>query len=523
MEREIEMTEEEREQIEEDALEEELGSDIVEEPDPQSGDIVDMKEAIKLLNTTRSTFYRWIREGKVKGMKVGRQWRFYREDIDRFMKGEEPRIELSANIQPLIEYLRERIERPGVETVVSDTSEKSPVVEAVDLMIRLADTMNASDIHLASHMKKDSTEATAFLRYRVDGALQTVSEVDPRLLMPIMNRWKILAGCDVGEKGKPQDGRILVDCDGKKIELRASFLPSGLGESLTVRIMAGAAWLVHLKLDDLGFAPGDKKRILRWLHAPWGIIIVSGPTGSGKTTALYACLNHIAVPEVKVLTIENPVEVFLPWAVQVPVNLDAGFTFAAALRSVLRSDPDVIMVGEMRDTETLEMVHECALTGHLVLTQMHTSGAVGALKRMVDLGSEPYIIGESTKLIIAQRLVRKLCPDCSVEHDPPAELLDRIAKVACGGGLGWDSLPKKFREPVGCSNCKETGYKGRNVIAETLEITPGIIAALGRGASLDELQTIAVDQGMTTIAADGVRQAAHGETSIAEIMRVAVG
>ncbi len=508
---------------EQNAQEEELNMDVTHGTVPGSDEIIDMKEAIKLLNTTRSTFYRWVREGKVKGMKIGRQWRFYREDVQRFLKGEEPRIELPADIGPLVKRLRECAQELGMEATVSDEPEQDPVVEAVNLMIHLAASMNASDIHLAPHTNEDNTGTMAILRYRVDGVLQTVTEIDPRLLTAIVNRWKTMAACDVNEKRKPQDGRILVKSDGKKMELRVTFLPSGLGESLTVRIMAGAAWLAHLKLDDIDFSPRDRELILRWTHAPWGIIIVSGPTGSGKTTTLYACLNHIARPDIKVLTVESPVEVFLPWAVQVPVNPEIGLTFPTALRSVLRSDPDVIMVGEVRDAETLEMAHECALTGHLLLTQMHTSGAVGTLKRMIDLGSEPYIIGESTKLIIAQRLVRKLCPDCSVEHDPPVELLDRIAKVACVGGLGWGPLPKKFREPVGCLNCRHTGYKGRNIIAETLEVTPEIIAALGRDASLEELQVIAVDQGMTTIAADGVRRAAMGRTSLAEIMRVAVG
>jgi type II secretory ATPase GspE/PulE/Tfp pilus assembly ATPase PilB-like protein len=287
--------------------------------------------------------------------------------------------------------------------------------------------------------------------------------------------------------------------------------------------MSGNNQVAHLKLDDIGFSSRDRERILRCLQAPWGIIIVSGPTGSGKTTTLYACLNHIAAPEVKVLTIEDPVEVFLPWVVQMSVNSEAGLTFPAGLRALLRSDPDIIMVGDIRDPETLDVVHECALTGHLVLTQMHLSGTVGALRRMVELGSEPYIIRESTKLIVAQRLVRMLCPDCSVEHDPPAELLDQIAKAACAGGLDWDSLVKHFREPVGCPNCRHTGYRGRSIIAETLEITPEIITALGSGASIEEMQEIAVEQGMTTIAADGVRRAAMGETSIAEVMRVAVG
>ena len=506
------MAEENREKMNKDAVEDEY--------DEQSSEIIDMKEAIKLLNTTRPTFYRWVREGKIKGMKVGRQWRFYREDVERFLKGEEPQIELAADIGPLIEQLNEYAQKLGTES--SDRPGDS-VVWAVNLMIVIANKMNASDIHLAPHTMEDNTGTIAILRYRVDGILQTVAEFDTRLLPAIVNRWKILAHCDINDKRKPQDGRLHIRYHDEEMDLRVTFLPSSLGESLTVRVIPSNAQLAHLKIEDIDFSPNDRERILRWLHAPWGIIIVSGPTGSGKTTVLYACLNHIASPKIKVLTIKNPVEVVLPWGVQTPANPDIGITFAAGLRALLRSDPDVIMVGEIRDPETLDMAHECALTGHLVLTQMHSSGAAGTLKRMVELGSEPYIIGESTKLIVAQRLIRKLCPDCSVEHNPPEELLNRIAEAANTDGLNWDSLSKQFREPVGCANCRHTGYRGRNIIAETLEISPEIIAALSRGASLEELQTVAIQQGMITIAADGVRRAAMGETSIGEIMRVAIG
>ena len=487
------------------------------ESDLDAGDIISMKEAIELLNTTRSTFYRWLREGKIKGMKIGRQWRFYREDIQRFLKGQEPRIDLPADIGPLIRSLRERAEKYG-ETDASPSG-APPVVEAVNLMIFLAGKMNASDIHLAPHTRESGGEVTASLRYRVDGALQTATEIDTRLLPAIITRWKILAACDVHEKVKPQDGRIKVRIEGRELDMRVSFLPTALGESLTARIIS-TDWGAHLNLDRIDFSPGDRERVLRWIQAPWGMIVVSGPAGSGKTTVLYACLNHIARPEIKVLTVENPAEVLLPWAVQVSVRPDVGLTFPDALRSVLRADPDVIMVGEVREPETLSLALECALTGHLVMTTMHAVGAESALKRMVDLGSEPYIIGEAVKLIVAQRLVRVLCPDCSVEKSPPPELLERVALNAREGGLDWDSLPKNFQEPVGCGNCKETGYRGRNIAAETLEVTPEIIAALGSGASAEEMRAIAVEQGMTTITADGIRRAAMGETSLAEIVRV---
>lgn len=495
-----------------------------EELDPQSDEIIDMNEAIKLLNTTRSTFYRWVREGKVKGMKVGRQWRFYREEIERFLKGEEPQIDLPANIDPLIENLRERIKQfEGEDTPLPDEPKLSPVVEAVNLMIRLAVMMKASDIHLAPLMKADNTEKIAILRYRLDGMLNTIAEFDIRLLPPIISRWKILSNCDISEKQSPQDGRLVArvaDTDGDT-ELRVCFLPTGMGESLTVRIMSSSAMFALLTLDKMDFAPHDRERIMRWIKAPWGIIVVSGPTGSGRTTTLYACLNQIARPEVKIVTVEYPVEVLLPWAVQVPVQPNTGLTYAAALRAALRSDPDIIMVGEVRDDETLEVAQECALTGHLVMTTMHVNDSVHVLKRMLELGGALHVISASTKLIVAQRLVRMLCPDCSREYNPSSELLDQAAKIAYAGGLGWNSLPKNFREPVGCPKCRETGYKGRNLIVETLEVTQEIISALERGASDDELRSIAVEQGMTTMAADGIRRAASGETSLDEAIRVA--
>jgi len=502
------------------AGEDEKGTD---EKPVQDDEIIDMKEAIKILDTTRSTFYRWLRSGRIKGMKVGRQWRFYRADIQRFLKGQEPRIDLPADIHPLVELLRERAEQFGVEIASSEQAEVQPVAEAVNLMILLAAMMNASDIHLANHMKEDRPDTTVtLLRYRVDGILHIIAEIDPRLLTSIITRWKTLSGCDVNEQKKPQDGRMSAEVEGETLDLRVCFLPAGLGESLTVRVLANSKAPL-LKLDSIGFAPHDRERIQRWIEAPWGMIVVSGPTGSGKTTVLYACLNHVSRPEVKVLTVEDPVEYLLPWAVQVSVQRDAGVTFESALRAVLRSDPDIIMVGEIRDVETLELAHQCALTGHLVMTTMHVSSAAGVLRRMEELGGPSYIIGESVKLVSAQRLVRRLCPDCSVEQKPSAELLERVTNIAFIGGLDWDSIPKNFREPVGCDKCKGIGYRGRTIIAEALEVTPEIIAAMESGAAIEDIQAIAVQQGMTTLSADGMRRAALGETSIAEVLRVTGG
>jgi type II secretory ATPase GspE/PulE/Tfp pilus assembly ATPase PilB-like protein len=273
-------------------------------------------------------------------------------------------------------------------------------------------------------------------------------------------------------------------------------------------------------LGQIDYSPRDKQKLRDWLHAPWGIIIVSGPTGSGKTTALYACIRELAKPEQKVMSIENPIEFFLPWVVQMEIRPAAGVTFPVALRSVLRSDPDVVMVGEIRDLETLTISQQCALTGHLVLTTMHADEAARTLRRMVEMGGEPFVVGDATKLVVAQRLVRKLCPQCSKEQQPPEDLLRQAEQLASHGGLDWGALRKEFRSPVGCPKCNNSGYRGRNVIAEALEVTHAIREAVKRGASVDELRTIAVGEGMRTMAAHGIQRAAEGYTAMEEVLRV---
>jgi len=497
----------------------------VNEPPPsaskgeQPSGLLDMAQAIGLLKTSRPTFYRWLREGKIKGMKVGRQWRFYREDVERFLRGLEPRIDLPADLEPLLRTLRERVEALGARDVAPPDA--SDVARAVSLMIRLGVAMQSSDIHLEPHRKQGAEGSVAVLRYRVDGALHTVAEFDIRLLPAIDERWKTMAACDVHEKVRPQDGRIEVRLadTGKLVDLRVSFLWATLGPSLTVRVLDPVVVRL-LDLDHLGYAPRDRERLLRALGAPWGTIVVTGPTGHGKTTVLYACLNHLASPERKLMSIEDPVEFLLPGVVQVPVREREGVTFAVALRSFLRSAPNVIMVGEVRDHETLQIVHQAALTGHLVLTTLHADEAARALKRMVEMGSDPFVVADSTKLIIGQRLIRRLCSACRVEAQPHGSALEMAAELASAGGLDWASLPKGFCAPSGCPACHQTGFRGREVIAEALEVTPEIGAALRRGASVEELRTLAVSQGMTTMAADGIRRAAEGATSLEEVLRV---
>ena len=491
-------------------------------PASPAGEIVDMKEAIRILRTTRPTFYRWLRSGKVKGMKVGRQWRFYRGDLERFLKGEPPRVDLPADMDPLIDTLRAKVEALGAEDLSDD--DDTDVQRAASLMIVLGVAMRASDIHICPTLSREGA-TVATLSYRVDGVLHEAAAIDARLLPALVEQWKRLAACDVHEKQEPQDGRILIKpkapIAGRTVEtldLRVCFLPAVLGEAVTVRILDRSS--VTLSLDRIDYAPRDRERLLKAIHSPWGLVLLTGPTGSGKTTVLYAALNEVVDGKRKVMSVEDPVEFVLPGVVQMAVNDRRGVTFARALRAILRSDPDVVMVGEVRDYETMIVSMQCALTGHLVLTTLHADTSAGGLKRMLDMGVDPFIVADATKLVMSQRLVRCVCKHCGVAAEPDANQLELAAELARTGGVAWPPADARWMKAVGCDKCAHTGYRGRTVVAEMLEVTPEIGKALRAGASLDELRRIAVSQGMTTMGADGVRRAAAGVTTLEEVIRV---
>ena len=483
------------------------------------GSLVDMDQAIDLLKTTRSTFYRWLRSGKLKGMKVGRQWRFYKEEIERFLKGEEPQIELPADIKPLIRNLKKRVEEYGAQDVAPPDA--SDVLRAVSLMIRLGEAMTSSDIHLEPHGGPGTDGGVVSLRYRVDGVLHPMAEIDIRLLPAIIEQWKKLAACDVHEKRKPQYGRIAVKLNdtGKHLDIRVSFLPSALGESLTARVLDPDV-AASLELEKIETSPDVKQKYVAALSRPWGLIVINGPTGCGKTTTLYAGLNHISGPDRKIITIEDPVEYLLPWCLQIPINPDAGLTFQSAIIGALRSAPNVIVVGEVRDPGTADLCLSAALTGHLVMTTLHTPDSTGALKRLIELKADPFNVSEATRLILSQRLVRLLCRECSEPEEPKASLLRRAEELARGGNLDWGRFPKEFRGPRGCSRCVNTGFRGRAAVAEALEVTPPLYEALENGASAEELRAVAIREGLITLQAEGGRLAAEGKTSLEEALRV---
>ncbi|MCZ7645595.1 MAG: ATPase, T2SS/T4P/T4SS family [Planctomycetota bacterium] len=481
-----------------------------------SGDgreLIGLEEAIELLKTTRPTFYRWLKTGKLKGLKAGRQWRFHREDLERFMQGEAPRETLPTDIGPLLKQLREYAKRTGRES--SPASDEGNLATAVNLMILEAVAVHASDIHLEGTTRAGFNEAIGRLRFRVDGALQAVAEFDLRLLKPLIERWKRLAHCDLNVNNLPQDGRIELKVRGRTLDIRVSFVPGLFGEGLTARLLDPSQ--VALDLERVDFAPADRARIERLLKLPWGMVLCTGPAGSGKTTVLYACLKRINSPDRKVISIENPVEYLIPGVVQLQVR--GPLTFPVLMRSALRGDPNVLLIGELRDQETVQVAMEAALTGHLVLSSMHTDEAASALIRLCDIGIDPFVIAESVKLIVAQRLVRKLCAECKRKAEPAPHLLEQAMRLARTGGLNWGELPPNFHAPGGCKACNQTGYRYRTVIAETLEVTGKIAGALMRRASADELRMLAVGEGMTTFIADGIRRAALGETTLEEVLR----
>jgi len=331
----------------------------------------------------------------------------------------------------------------------------------------------------------------------------------------VISRLKIMAEINIAERRIPQDGRLSVTVTGKKIDLRVATLPTVWGEKVVMRVLDNSTAM--LTLADLGFSDDNYERYSQSFTKPYGMILVTGPTGSGKSTTLYATLNIVSRPEVNVITVEDPVEYRIPGINQVQTNVKAGLTFAAALRSILRSDPDVVLIGEIRDHETAQIAIEAALTGHLVLTTLHTNDAPSAITRLTEMGIEPFLVGSALDAVLAQRLARRLCSKCKEEYVPEPSLL-LSARFPWQDG---EPLPTLHR-PIGCSACSKTGYKGRLALHEVMSVTEDIERMAVSGASSVDIKKIAVEQGMRTLRLDGMDKVLEGVTSIEEILRVVV-
>ncbi|HZL89961.1 MAG TPA: ATPase, T2SS/T4P/T4SS family [Pirellulaceae bacterium] len=390
---------------------------------------------------------------------------------------------------------------------ISDATEvagQSPVIRLVNYMIFNAVREGASDIHI------EPAERCTRVRNRIDGKLYKSLEVPLHLLSAITSRIKIMAGLDISERRLPQDGRVHVMLDGRKIDLRVSTFPSNRGEKTVIRVLDTRA--VSLNLRDLGFAEDVLVQFQTCIQAPNGIVLVTGPTGSGKSTTLYAALAEIASMENNICTVEDPIEYHLPLLNQFQVQERVGLTFSKALRQLLRQDPDVIMVGEIRDEETARTAIQAALTGHLVLSTLHTNDAPSAITRLVNMGVEPYLISAALNMILAQRLVRKVCLKCREAYDPPRQLKRALERT----GYAMD----RFYKGVGCRKCRNTGYSGRLGIHEIMGIGDELRDAIVADASIGDIRRLGVAAGMVTLRHDGFRKVREGLTTVEEVIQI---
>lgn len=401
-----------------------------------------------------------------------------------------------------------RDETLDVEQDGPDESD-APIIRLVQVIIAEAIRKRASDIHL------EPLDTRFRVRFRIDGELQEMSSPPPkRLQLPVISRIKVMGRLSIAEKRLPQDGRIQVRVEGVDYDLRVSSLPTAYGESIVMRILDKTGLMKGL--PELGFFSDDQETFERLITLPDGILLVTGPTGSGKTTTLYSCLNYVNKPDRKIITVEDPIEYQMSGINQVPVRKRIGMTFAAALKAMLRQAPNIIMVGEIRDKETAEIAINASLTGHMVLSTLHTNDAPSAVTRLVDIGVKPYLVATSLRASMAQRLVRRICPDCKQPHEPTRRELAAI-------GLERESIrDARFMKGAGCPKCHNQGVKGRFGIFEIFQVNEEIEKLIYTGGSAAQMRSIAKELGMRTMREDGVRKVLAGQTSVEEVLSVTV-
>jgi type IV pilus assembly protein PilB len=388
---------------------------------------------------------------------------------------------------------------------VREAAEDAPVVHFVNELITRATSERASDIHL------EPGEKELRIRFRIDGVLADIMRVPRSIQNSVISRIKIMADIDIAERRVPQDGRMTMPIAGRRIDLRVVTLPTDQGEALVIRVLDHNAGLVSV--GDLSFRPDNRQKYEAAYRRPWGAILVTGPTGSGKSTTLYATLAEINDPRRNIITVEDPIEYHIGGVKQVQVNRKAGLTFPSALRSILRADPDVVLIGEIRDRETATIAVEAALTGHLVLSTLHTNDAASTPARLLDMGVEPFLVTSALSCVLAQRLARRLCEKCKERTEPTDE---ELASVGFTGSVDQAG----FYRAVGCGACGRTGYRGRFALHEVLPISEGIAHLVLQRASTTDVHNLAVEEGMVTLREDGLAKVAAGMTTIEELVRV---
>ncbi|HUP99738.1 MAG TPA: GspE/PulE family protein, partial [Aeromicrobium sp.] len=396
---------------------------------------------------------------------------------------------------------------PGDIVDLRDSADDQPVIKLVNQVIAQAVEQGASDVHL----EPDGKDLR--VRFRIDGVLAETTSIPKRMVSGVISRVKIMGDLDIAERRVPQDGRVSLTIDGHHVDLRVVTLPSVHGESVVMRILDKGS--IVMDLDRLGMGPSDHSRFRKAFSQAYGAVLVTGPTGSGKSTSLYASVAVVSSPETTIMTIEDPVEYRLPGVKQMQVFERAGLTFQTGLRAIVRADPDIIMVGEMRDRESARIAIEAALTGHLVLSTLHTNDAPSAVVRLTEMGVEPFLVGSALDCVLAQRLARRLCPKCKESYLPTPQYLQDVRFPWQDG----EELPELFR-PVGCSACAKTGYKGRLALHEVMAVSEEIEKLTVEHASSLAIGKVAVEQGMITLRNDGLLKVMAGVTSVEEIFRV---
>lgn len=406
------------------------------------------------------------------------------------------------------ELVRDMLEDESAIDILAPVASTTdaPLVRYVNLLLNQAISDNASDIHV------EPTESNIRIRFRIDGVLKEMAPAPKEIQAAVISRLKIMSDMDIAERRVPQDGRLTVVSRGRKIDLRVSCLPTVWGEKIVMRILDNTA--AQMALPDLGFSPENLRRWRTAYERPYGMLVVSGPTGSGKSTSLYATLNAVSRPEVNIVTVEDPVEYRIPGINQIQVNAKAGMTFAAALRSILRADPDIILIGEIRDHETAQIAIESALTGHLVLTTLHTNDAPSVITRLTEMNIEPFLVASALECATGQRLARRLCSQCKRQVEIPSADLAAVRFETPAG------VTPIFFEPVGCTSCANTGYRGRLAMHEVMPMTEELGKLAVRHASSEEMRRAAIDHGMRTLRQDGWLKVAEGQTTIGEVLRV---
>jgi type IV pilus assembly protein PilB len=428
--------------------------------------------------------------------------KYYAEKAESF---DDILSEMTAGDADAVQELAAAAGKEESADALASMANETPIIRFVNLILYQAVQDRASDIHF------EPFEDEFKIRYRVDGALYEMAPPPRYLAMPVISRIKILANLNISERRLPQDGRISMSLAGKRIDLRVSTLPTKFGESVVLRVLDRGS--VSLDLENLGMTPEVMTSVSDIIQNPNGIFVVTGPTGCGKTTTLYACLRRVNALDTKLLTAEDPVEYDIEGIMQVPINETTGMTFAKALRAFLRQDPDIIMVGEMRDLETAQIAVQASLTGHFVLSTLHTNDAPGAVTRFVDMGVEPFLISSTLMGVLAQRLVRTICPKCCSPFEPTENQLSQLNLST------FDVGDKTFFYGRGCEHCNDTGYKGRSGIYELLAIGDAVRNMINERVPAVVMRQRAIEMGMTTIRDDGLRLIFAGKTTVEEVVK----